>query len=153
MDLQKILFWTGGRNDLFDEYKGKADGFPQFAPPAPLRQTAIITYFWGPTKFEMAATACSIRMAPWGTTELAWLHCKAVQTLAIIPNETVSNIVVLVPAAYVTSIALGPTFQITSSRPSHDIGVFPPIHPAPLDVVPLPQIETIIAQLLAPDLN
>lgn len=150
---QKILLWTGGIREHGDAYKGKTDSFPQFPAPAPLRLTAIITYHWGQTKFEIAASACSIRMASWGNVELAWLHCKAVQTLAIIPNETVSNIAVLIPAEYVTGILPGPAFKITKSHQSPDIGVFPPVHPSPPGVVPLNRIEAVIAELLAPELN
>lgn len=156
MKRQRVLVWTGGRpTDLVAEEIGRRTAsLPDFPAPDPLRCGAIIIYQWGETTFEIAATACSVRVTPWGAAPMTWLQCKARQTREITPGEPIGMMMVLVPAHYVTAIQPGPPFHITPNRqPSDDIGVFPPTHPAPANALPLEQVEAALAELLSPELN
>jgi hypothetical protein len=145
---QRFLIWTGGgRGD--PEAGPRSNAIPVLPAPAPLPRAALITYWWGKTRFEMAASACSVRTTLWGTGQMTWLHCKAVQTLAIKPDASAEMRNVLIPAHYVTAVKPGPTYQITHCRTSGDIGLFPPTHPAPPHALPLTEIERALQGLAA----
>jgi hypothetical protein len=153
MKKQRICLWTGGEASIGAACQSLANTLPEFPDPLPLYRTAYIEYRWGATKFEIVATACSPRITSWGDEQMTWLHCKAMQTAAIKPDETTSLMNVLIPAHYITTIKPGPTFRLHRSRHCEDIGVFPPIQPTPADAVPLEEIERVIAELLAPERN
>jgi hypothetical protein len=124
-------------------------------PPTPLRRGLLIHYQWGEQKFEIAATAASIRTAFWEEAgrDVTWLHCKATQTTAIQQDGSCSLINVLIPAEYVTRAEAGPTFRISQSKPSGDLGIFPPNQSPPADAMPLEELERVIAGLVDTSLN
>lgn len=153
MKKQHIFVWTGGEAVIGQHCQPLADTLPDFPDPIPLHRTAHLEYKWGATKFEILATACSLRLTEWDGEPLTWLHCKAVQTEAVKPDESVRLIGVLIPASYVVTIKPGPTFRINRARHSDDLGVFPPIHSTPEDALPLEVIERVIAELLTPERN
>ncbi|MGH7226498.1 MAG: hypothetical protein ACRELF_25050, partial [Gemmataceae bacterium] len=84
---------------------------------------------------------------------VTWLHCKAMQTAAIKPDQQTSLMNVLIPADYVTNIKPGPIFPLHRSRPTEDLGVFPPVYTLPADSLPLEMIERVVAELLASERN
>src|SRR5437016_3749489 len=92
-----------------------ADSLP---PPTPLRRSLSIHFQWGEQKFEMIASAASIRTVTWEETgeDITWLHCKGIQAQAIKPDMEVGMTNYLIPAAYVTCAEEGPTFQILRSK-------------------------------------
>jgi hypothetical protein len=154
MKRQRVSIWTGGRPDGAKGCREMADALPFVPAPTPLRQAAVIAYQWGETKFEIVATACSVRTTPWGSEQMTWLHCKARQTAHVLFDEPTGLMTVLFPAHYVTGIKPGPTFRIKKSRKSEDdIGLFPPNQPTPADGLPLSEIERAITELLIPERN
>ena len=148
-----IFVWTGGHPVDPERDRHMADGIPAFPAPDPLRRAALIEYFWGEARFEIVASACSVRTAPWGSEPVTWLHCKAKQTAAMTPGEATTLMTVLIPAHYVTGIGPGPTFRIGHSGPSDDLGVFPPNQPAPAAALPLAEVERVLTDLLTPERN
>jgi hypothetical protein len=120
-----------------------------------LRRAAQITYQWGPQRFEIQAVACSLRTAPWGDKEVTWLHCKARPTAEVRPDGPTILTTALIPAAYVTDVRPGMTFQLSrfDSTGAGDLGVFPPSHPAPVGALSLAEIERALAELLTPERN
>lgn len=132
-----------------------SDIYSSLPDPVPLKRAALVTYEWGEQKFEIICTACSVRTVEWKDTgeRIAWLHCKAMRTAEIKPEGATSMMTVLIPAHYVTSIRPGPTFRMTSSRPTRDIGVFPPTKPTPAASLPLSDLEKAVADLLDPARN
>jgi hypothetical protein len=88
-------------------------------------------YQWGDARFEIVATACSVRTTPWGTEQMTWLHCKAMTVHETKTDETTRLMTVLIPAHYVTGMGPGPTFRIGRSGDSPDLGVFPPNRATP----------------------
>jgi hypothetical protein len=124
-------------------------------PPAPLRQALRVDYQWGEQKFEIVATAASIRTAFWEEAgrDVIWLHCKAIQTMAIKPDGSGSLMNVLIPAEYITRAEAGPTFRISRSNPSGDLGVFPPNQPPPANAIPLTELERVVTALRDVTLN
>jgi hypothetical protein len=154
MKRQQVFIWTGGRADDAKGCAGKADTLPFLPAPAPLRRAALIAYRWGETRFEIVATACSLRTTPWGREQVTWLHCKASQTATMRFDDPTGLTTVLFPAHYVTGIRTGPTFRVGQSRKSeHDIAVFPPNQPTPAHALPLSELERVIAEVLAPERN
>ena len=129
------------------------DALPFLPAPTPLHHAAMIEYQWGVMKFEIVATACSLRTTAWGDEQVTWLHCIAKQTAKIKPDEPTSFIAALIPVHYVTSIQPGPTFRIARSRRCDDVGVFPPNQLTPADALPLAEVERVITELLAPERN
>ena len=132
-----------------------ANSIPPLPPPLPLRRAMRIDYTWGVQKFEIIATAASIRTVHWEKTgrDVTWLHCKAIQTMAIKPEGENHLMMVLIPAEYITLAEPAGTFRITRSHSSGDLGIFPPIHPPPANAIPLAELERVIASLLDPSLN
>jgi hypothetical protein len=125
-------------------------------PPMPLRRALSIKYEWGEQKFDIVASACSIRTTLWEETdqEVTWLHCEAVQTMSIKPDGSGDMMNVLIPAHYVTRAERGPKYRIKRSKASGDLGIFPPSKPTPANPVPLPELERLVADLAAdPSLN
>jgi hypothetical protein len=124
-------------------------------PPTPLRQALSIHYQWGEQKFDIVATAASIRTVEWEDTgeDVTWLHCKAIQTMNIKPDGSSSMMNVLIPAHYVTHAEPGPTFYVSKHRPRPDLGIFPPTQPAPANPVPLAELDRLIGTLVDPTLN
>jgi hypothetical protein len=124
-------------------------------PPTPLRQGLLIRYQWGEQKFEIIASACSIRTTFWKETgtDVTWLHCKAVQTMAIRPDGSGDMMNVLIPAHYITHVEPGPKYRIARSRPSRDLGIFPPNQPTPASSFPLAELERVISGLVDQSLN
>jgi hypothetical protein len=124
-------------------------------PPTPLRQGLLIHFQWGEQKFECVAIACSVRTTFWEDLrrDVTWLHCKAIQTLAIEPDGRGRLMNVLIPAHYVTRAAPGPTFRLTQLGGRGDLGIFPPNQPPPPDPIPLPDLERLIAGLVDALLN
>jgi hypothetical protein len=153
MKRQHFFIWTGGNPRVSKECQQMVDALPFLPAPLPLRRAALIHYQWGDAKFEIVASACSVRTTPWGNEQMIWLHGKAVQTASIKPDADTGLINVLIPAHYVTGIAPGPTFRLGRSGKSDDIGVFPPNQPAPEEALPLEHVERILAELLTPERN
>ena len=124
-------------------------------PPTPLRQGLLVHYQWGEQKFEIIATAASIRTAFWEEVgrDVTWLHCKAIQTAAIKPDGSGSVINALIPVEYVTRAQPGPTFRIARTRSSGDLGIFPPNQPPPAGAVSPAELERLIAGLVDLSLN
>jgi hypothetical protein len=148
---QKIFLWTGGRPETAKGSQEKADALPYLPAPAALHRTALIEYSWGETRFEILATACSVRITAWGDEQMTWLHCKARPIAEIKSGEAVGLITVIFPAQYVTAIQPGPPFQqATQGEPSGDLGVFPPNQPPPEDALALWEIERVIVELMEP---
>jgi hypothetical protein len=150
---QQFYIWTGGQAHAAAECLPLAEALPWLPDPTPLRRAAHISYQWGDMRFDIWATACSVRTTPWGGALMTWLHCKAMNTVEIRPEEPTRLMTVLIPAAYVTSIRPGPTFRLTQSQLSADLGVFPPNRPDPAASLPLAEVEHILAGLLAPERN
>ena len=123
--------------------------------PTPLRRAAVICYQWGEQKFEIWSTACSIRSVPWEKTGelMTWLHCKARPVAEIAPEDDTELMTVLIPAHYVTCIHAGPTFRLGRTGKTKSLGIFPPIHAAPTNRLPLPEIERVLTDLLDPGRN
>ncbi len=147
---QTIFLWTGGRPESAKGSQEKADALPLFPAPAALHRTALIEYHWGETRFEILATACSVRITRWGNEQMTWLHCKARPIADIQFGKPIGLMTVLFPAHYVTGIGPGPTFQAARSQLSRDLGVFPPNQPPPEDALPLWEIERVIVELMEP---
>lgn len=84
---------------------------------------------------------------------MTWLHCKAMRAAEIKAEEPTGLMNVLIPAHYVTGIKPGPTFHLTRSRKSDDIGVFPPNQPPPANALALSEVERVITDLLTPARN
>jgi hypothetical protein len=148
---QNIFLWTGGRPESAKGSQEKADALPLLPAPAILHRTALIEYYWGETRFEILATACSVRITPWGDEQMTWLHVKARPTAEIKFGEPVGLMTVVFPAHYVTRIQPGPTFQqATGGEPSRDLGVFPPNQPPPDDALALWEVERVIVELMEP---
>jgi hypothetical protein len=153
MKRQHVSFWTGGHPDGARGCEGMAEALPDLLDPGPLHRSALIEYYWGETRFEIVAAACSVRTTPWQRGQMTWLHCKAMQTSAVKPDEPTGMMMVLIPAHYVTAIGPGPTFRIARRRRSDDVGVFPPTQPPPLNALPLPEVERVLAELLTSERN
>jgi hypothetical protein len=153
MRRQHVFIWTGGLPSTAEGDRAVANTLPVFPDPAPLHRSARITYQWGDTAWEILATACSVRSAPWGSAEMTWLHCKALPAAEVAPQEPTALMAVLIPASFVTRIEPGPTFRLTRSRHSEDLGVFPPNQPAPANALPLAEIERVLTELLASERN
>jgi hypothetical protein len=130
-----------------------AEKIPELPAPDPLQSAVVIEFHWGASRFEIFSSACSLRNIPWGVEEMTWLHCKAMRTAEVQFDEPTGMMNVLIPALYVTSIKPGPTFKLTRSDKINDIGLFPPNQSAPLNPVPLEEIERIIARLLNVERN
>lgn len=146
MARQRFFIWTGGGPG--DPESGpRADALPELPAPDPLPRAAVITYWWGETRFEIVASAGSVRTTPWGAGRMTWLHCKAVQAGEIKPSGPTGQTTVLVPAQYVTAVVPGPPYQITRRGESADIGLFPPIHPTPPKALLPDEIERALAGL------
>jgi hypothetical protein len=157
MKKQRAFVWTGGQ-PCPEGCQEMADALPLLPTPAPLRRAAHIEYQWGKMKFTALATACSVRTTAWGGEQVAWLHCKAMNIAEIKPDEPTGIMTVLIPVYYVTVIKPGPTFRLTGSRKSEDLGVldlgvFPPNYPAPAQALPLSEVERVLEQLLEPERN
>lgn len=150
---QRVFVWTGGRPRGAEGCQQLAEALPSLPPPLPLRRAAHIEYHWGETKFDIWATACSVRTTAWGSEQMTWLHCTAMNAAQITPEEPTDLMTVLIPAHYVIGIRPGPTFRLTRSRRSGDLGVFPPNQSAPAESLPLAEVERILEGLLAPERN
>jgi hypothetical protein len=150
---QHVFIWTGGDPRSAEECHHLAEGLPVFPLPAPLRPAAAIEYSWGDMKFDIWAIACSLRTTAWGSEQMTWLHCKAMNAAEITPDQPTALMAVLIPAHYVTGIRPGPAFRLSRSRESGDLGVFPPNQPAPAGSLPLAEVERLLATLLAPERN
>jgi hypothetical protein len=148
-----FFIWTGGKSQPSKDCQQMVDALPFLPAPQPLRRAALIRYQWGVARFEIVTSACSLRATPWGSEQMIWLYCKAVQTASIKPEGDTPLMNVLIPAHYVTAIGPGPTFRITHSGKSDDVGVFPPNHPTPEGALPLEHVERVLADLLAPERN
>jgi hypothetical protein len=153
MKEQQVFIWTGGQPRSAGGCLQLAEAIPLLPPPAPLRRAAHITYHWGEAKFDIWATACSVRTTAWGSGQVTWLHCKAMNTAEIKPEEPTNLMTALIPAHYVTGIRPGPTFRLNRSGRSPDLGVFPPNQVAPADSLPLAEVDRILTGLLEPERN
>jgi hypothetical protein len=150
---RRIFIWTGGQPESADGSSQLAEALPLLPPPAPLRRAAHIEYHWGVTKFDIWATACSVRTTPWGRAQMTWLHCKAMHVPEITPDQPTNLVTVLIPADYVTRIQPGPTFRLSRSQPSEELAIFPPNQLAPVECLALAEVERLLAALLAPERN
>jgi hypothetical protein len=153
MKRQNIFLWTGGQPEIAKGCWPLVQKLPVFPAPAPLRRAARIVYQWGPSQFEVLATACSVRTTPWGAEEMTWLQCKAKPTSEIKPDNDTSLVMALIPARYVTHFEPGPGFRLTKCRQGEDLAVFPPNQAVPPDALPLTEIERVLDQLLVPERN
>jgi hypothetical protein len=149
---QRVFVWTGGQ-PADEGQRQLAEALPVLPPPAPLQRAAHIEYRWAATQFAIWATACTVRTTAWGSEQMTWLHCKAMNVAEITPDEPTNLKAVLIPARYVTSIRPGPTFQLSRRQRSGDLGVFPPNQPAPAGSVPLAEIKALLAWLVAAERN
>jgi hypothetical protein len=104
--------------------------------PTPLWRALLLRFQWGSQKFKAFASACSVPVVAWEGEEVTWLHCKAVETKNIKADGTAKAITALIPARYVTFAEAGPPFLLTRSRPTGDLGFFPPTKPPPAAAVP-----------------
>jgi len=149
---QRFLIWCGGNPQSAAGCEEKANALPFLPPPAPLRRAALIEYRWGAVKFQIAATACSLRTNRWGDEQVTWLHCKARPIAEIHPRLPASLLTVLIPAHYITAVYPGPTFRVEQARRSgqEEVGVFPPNQPKPENALPLAELERRLAEFLAP---
>jgi hypothetical protein len=150
---QRVLLWTGGQPGGAAGCEGMAEKLPLLPAPTPLRRGALIEYQWGQSHFEIVASACSLRTTPWGSGQMTWLHCKAMRTAEVKADEPTGLMNVLLPAAYVTAVGPGPTFQIARHGRTEDLGVFPPNQPAPVDALSVAEIEQILAELWVSERN
>jgi hypothetical protein len=153
MKRQQISIWTGGQAGDWATERAYAEALLPLPEPTPLRRAALIEYRWGAMEFAILATACSLRTTPWGDEQVTWLHCTARQTMHVRPDQPVSLIPVLIPAAYVTSIEAGSPFHLKRGSGSEKIGVFPPNQPAPSGALPLAEVERALAELLLVERN
>ncbi len=153
MRRQRVMVWTGGQPHTADGCERQAEALPVLPVPLQLRRAALIEYQWGEQRFQILASACSVRTTPWGAEHVTWLHCKAIQTMNVQPEETASLIAVLIPARYVTAIGPGPTFRMARGRRCIDLGVFPPNQPTPAAALPLAEVERVVTELLSPERN
>ncbi|HEY7313504.1 MAG TPA: hypothetical protein VH643_29405 [Gemmataceae bacterium] len=153
MKKQHICLWTGGQNHIAGQCQRMAESLPDFPDPVPLAQTALIEYQWGKTHFDIFVTACSLRNATWGDEEMTWLHCKGHQTSHINPAGATSQMMVLIPAHFVTSIKTGTSYRIANLRHTDDLGVFPPNQPTPADALPLVEVERVLMELQTTERN
>jgi hypothetical protein len=124
-------------------------------PPTPLGQGLSVHFQWGEQKFEMVASAASIRAFPWEDTGevVTWLHCKGIQVQAMKPDAEVGLTSYLIPAAYVTHAAPGPTFRLVRASPQSDLGIFPPTKPAPPNAVATDELDRIIGSMVDASIN
>ena len=124
-------------------------------PPTPLRRCLTIHFQWGKTKFEMVANAASIRSFFWEPIgqEVIWLHCKATRVQDITSDGRGSATNYLIPAEYVTYTEPGPLFQITRTKPTRDLAVYPPNQPPPPNPVPLDELDRRIGELIDASIN
>jgi hypothetical protein len=154
MKRPQICIWTGGQatGDV-EVNRAYAEALPPLPEPTPLRQAVLFKYRWGETEFTALATACSLRTTAWGDGQVTWLHCTARETADVRPDQLVNLILVLIPAAYVTSIGAGPPFHLTRGRGSEKLGVFPPNQPTPAGALPLAEVERALAELLVVERN
>ncbi len=131
----------------------KPDLSSTLPPPTPLRRTAVVHFSWGEQRFAFVCSACSLRREPdpeKGGDPIDWLHVYGFQGghyTKVNPSGTVSTIPYLIPAQYVMQITYGGRYKVTEVKKSEDLGIFPPIHPAPEAALPLNQIRDIIAGL------
>jgi hypothetical protein len=153
MKRQRVSVWTGGQPQVSKECQRRAEALPVLQAPTPLLRAALIEYSWGDQKFQILATACSVRTTPWGSEQMTWLHCKAMTTAETKPEESTGLMSVLIPAHYVTDIKPGTTFRVVRSGQSDDLGVFPPNQPTPRNVLPLAEVERVVTELLTPERN
>jgi hypothetical protein len=151
---QHIFFWSGGQPPPQPEdTKPLVEAVPLMPPPVPLRRAAHIRFQWGETIFDVWATACSVRTAPWGSAEVDWLHCKGMHVPEVKPDEPTNLVTVLIPSDYVIGIGPGPTFRLGRTQPSADWAIFPRNRPTPAARLVLADIERQLAALLAPERN
>jgi hypothetical protein len=124
-------------------------------PPTPLRQALRGAFQWGEQKHEFVATAASIRIVFWEKLDrdVTWLHCKAIQTMAMNPDGPNDLMTVLIPVEYITRAEPGPDFRLLRWQPRTDLGIFPPNQPPPANAVPLAELERVLAQLRDVTLN
>jgi hypothetical protein len=121
--------------------------------PTPLRRTAVVSFVWGTQRFHIVCVACSLRREPYPDKSgepIDWLHIHGFhggRYTKVNPSGSVSTAPYLIPAKYVMQITYGGRFKITEARKAEDIGIFPPIHPAPDAALPLNQIRDIVEGL------
>jgi hypothetical protein len=124
--------------------------------PAPLARMALLKFQWGHTEFESLCTGCSIRTLGVGDWQepITWLHCRAMRTAEVEPDDTSNFMNVLIPAHYVTCFGPGPTYR--QQRPEPLLGglrVFPANQPTPDNHFDLEQIEESLVELLDATVN
>ncbi|MBI1830761.1 MAG: hypothetical protein HYR84_04840, partial [Planctomycetes bacterium] len=67
---QRLIFWTGGKQENANGCAQKARGIPFLPAPTPLRRAAIVVFLWGGAEFEMVVSAGSLRNTLWGDEEI-----------------------------------------------------------------------------------
>jgi hypothetical protein len=152
MKPQRFFIWTGGRGGGPDDLR-RADALPLLPAPLPLWRSARIVYQWGPSRFEILASACSVRTTPWDDDAVTWLQCKAAHVNEMKPDGPTTVKSVLFPADYVTAIGPGLAFRIAERRRTDDFGLFPPNHPTPAGALSLEEIEQALAKLRVAERN
>jgi hypothetical protein len=154
MVARHIFIWTGGEPPPPGDETGRlADALPTLPRQAPLRRAAHIRFQWGEAIFDILATGCSVRTTAWGSAQVTWLHCKGMHVGEIKPDEPTNLVTVWIPAHYVIGLQPGPTFRLGRTQPLEDWAIFPPSRPTPADRLPLADIESELAKLLAPERN
>lgn len=133
----------------------KPDLSQTLPPPTPLRRTAVVSFVWDGKPFHFVCTACSLRREPDPDScgePIDWLHVHGVQGGGYAkanPSGSYSATTYLIPAKYVMRITYGGRYRIVETKKSGDLGLFPPIHPAPDAAMTLGQIQDIIEGLQA----
>lgn len=117
--------------------------------PTPLRRTAIVSFLWGTQSHHIVCVACSVRRAPDPETgqEIDWVHCQGCGREEVCRTKSVPTTYYLIPASYVVRITYGGRYTIAERKKSEDLGIFPPIHPAPDAALTVSQIREIITFL------
>jgi hypothetical protein len=125
------------------------DPYDVLPDPAALSRTAIVKYCCGSEFVEVSCSAASIRTLEWEDTHqpVTWLHCVAAHGDGPKGKKSATTMKLLIPAQYITSIEAGPKVRAARTKPSADVGIFPPEHPNPANQLPLTKIEEIIAAL------
>ncbi|MBX9624467.1 MAG: hypothetical protein K2X82_11720 [Gemmataceae bacterium] len=147
----QFLIWTGGGPlDPEDGRRTEAlADLPDLPDPEPLPRSALITHWWGYSRFEFAVVACSVRTTAWGDGRTTWLDYKGTQVTDAVPDGSATTKRFLVPAQYVTDVRPGPTYTITTRGTGGEIGLYPPNRPAPPHALPLSAVERGLAELSA----
>jgi hypothetical protein len=147
-----VFVWSLGDPDGGKAALPLAEALPPLPPQRPLGRSAEVVFCWGDQMQWLIATAGELVPTDWGTSAVTWLHLKAAPWDEVRAGEAAGLRSVLVPVRYVVGILPGPAF--TPARFAEaDLAAFPPTKPTPAGALPLAEVERVLAELLAPELN